>query len=123
AGGSLQTGNASAVVLEFSPASGRVVRVGLLPAPTTHAAAAAIGSTAYVLGGRGPARDTPTSRIVAITANGRIRPAGRLRLPQSDPSALSPPGRIVVLGGRGRTGTVSTIVRLRAVAVSIPKAS
>jgi YVTN family beta-propeller protein len=119
----LQIGRASAAVLEFFPASGRVVRVGLLPAPTTHAAAAAIGSTAYVLGGRGSARDTPTSRIVAITANGRIRPAGRLPLPLSDLTAVTTQGRIVVAGGRGRTGTVSTIVRLRAVAVSAPKAS
>ena len=40
AGGSLPSGRASSAVLSFDPATGRVLRVGNLPAPTTHAAAA-----------------------------------------------------------------------------------
>jgi hypothetical protein len=43
AGGSLENGTASSAVLAFTPASGRIVQLGRLPAPTTHAAAAAVG--------------------------------------------------------------------------------
>ena len=43
AGGSLENGTASATVLEYAPRAARAVRIGRLPAPTTHAAAAAIG--------------------------------------------------------------------------------
>src|SRR5207237_9055062 len=44
AGGSLQTGAASDAVYPYVPAPGRVCRLGRLPAPTTHAAAARIGA-------------------------------------------------------------------------------
>src|SRR5262249_56156205 len=44
AGGSLPDGTASRDVLAFRPRS-RIVRVGLLPAPTTHAAAATLAAT------------------------------------------------------------------------------
>jgi YVTN family beta-propeller protein len=107
-------------VLEFIPSSGRLVRVGRLPAPTTHAAAAAIGSTAYVLGGRGAEQNTPSSRIVAVSRQGRISPAGRLPRPLSDLAAVSAPGRIVVAGGRGTAGTVSTFYTLQPVQIAGP---
>src|SRR6476646_2942049 len=51
AGGSLPNGTATRSVLTYQPGSDRVRRVGRLPVPTTHAAAAALGSTVYVLGG------------------------------------------------------------------------
>ena len=46
AGGSLPSGSASDAVYEYVPAAGRVFRIGRLPAPTTHAAAATYGSVA-----------------------------------------------------------------------------
>src|SRR6478736_3265053 len=61
AAGHLTTGSS-----DQAPAAGRVVRLGRLPAETTHAAAATIGSLAFVIGGRGGSVGTPTDRIVAV---------------------------------------------------------
>src|SRR5947199_239054 len=47
AGGSLEAGSASDAVYAYTPATHRVALVGRLPAPTTHAAAAAFGGFAY----------------------------------------------------------------------------
>src|SRR6185437_14307059 len=66
AGGSTPSGTASRAVYAYTPGSRRVLRIGLLPAPTTHAAAAAIGGRVYVIGGRGTTVGTPTDRIVAV---------------------------------------------------------
>ena len=90
AGGSLPNGTASAAVLEFSPATGKVTRIGRLPAPTTHASAAGLGDVAYVIGGRGAAVGTPTARVVAVDLRrGRSggRAGSRARAPISRPSA------------------------------------
>ena len=114
AGGSLETGSASDVVLTYRPGSARVARIGRLPAVTTHAAAAALGGVAYVIGGRSAAVGTPTARIVAIDPRTRrIRAAGLLRSPRSDLAAVSLGDRILLAGGRGNGGTVSTIGELR----------
>jgi DNA-binding beta-propeller fold protein YncE len=128
AGGSLPSGTASNAVLVFDPAQGRVRRIGRLPAPTTHAAAAALGDTAYVIGGRGPATGTPTQRIVAIDPSTRtVRPAGSLVQPRSDLAAVALDGRILLVGGRQATGVSGEIAELvpagkaRAV-VTTPKA-
>src|SRR5207244_1341285 len=88
AGGSLPNGGASRTVYAFDPAT-RVVRtIGALPAPTTHATAAAYGGEALVIGGRGAAVGTPTSRIVAVDpVRSKVRLAGRLDAPASDDSA------------------------------------
>jgi YVTN family beta-propeller protein len=113
AGGSLESGTASRTVLEYEPAAARVTRVGSLPAPTTHAAAAALGGTAYVIGGRGAASDTPTARIVAIdTRTNRIRAAGALASPRSDLAAVTLGDRILVAGGRGPNGTEAGLSEL-----------
>jgi YVTN family beta-propeller protein len=114
AGGSRPNGTASRNVYSFSPADGRVRRIGLLPAATTHAAAAALDGTVYVLGGRGATTGTPTARIVAVDPlRGGVRPAGQLSEPLSDLGAASVTGGILVAGGRGTAGTVSTISELR----------
>ena len=114
AGGSLESGSASDVVLTYRPGSARVARIGRLPAATTHAAAAALGGVAYVIGGRGPAVGTSTARIVAVDLGARrILAAGRLRSPRSDLAAVSLGDRILLAGGRGNGGTVSTIGELR----------
>jgi DNA-binding beta-propeller fold protein YncE len=113
AGGSLENGTASDAVLLYTPATRRVTRIGTLPAPTTHAAAAAIGNVAYVIGGRGASLGTPTTAIVAIDVVGkRIRSAGQLKSARSDLAAATVGSRIIVAGGKGASGTVATISQL-----------
>jgi DNA-binding beta-propeller fold protein YncE len=113
AGGSLPSGTASNAVLSFDPAQGRVRRLGRLPAPTTHAAAATLGETAYVIGGRGPATGTPTGRIVAVDpATRTVRRAGALVQPRSDLAAVALTGRILLVGGRRVTGVSGEIAEL-----------
>ena len=113
AGGSLPNGSASQMVLEYVPASGRIVRIGRLSAPITHAAAAALGDVAYVIGGRGATIGTATARVVAVDIpSGRIRRAGRLSTPRSDLAAVALGNRIVLAGGRGSGGTESRLSEL-----------
>jgi YVTN family beta-propeller protein len=113
AGGSLENGTASRVVYAYSPSTRRVSRVGLLPAATTHAAAAAIGDTAFVIGGRGAAAGTPTDRIVAIDpVRKTMRLAGTLRTALSDLAAVGTGRSILLAGGRDATGTVSALTLL-----------
>jgi DNA-binding beta-propeller fold protein YncE len=113
AGGSLENGTASDSVLLYVPATGRVTKLGTLPASTTHAAAAAIGGVAYVIGGRGASLDTPTTAIVAIdVARKRVRAAGQLQSARSDLAAATVGSRIIVVGGKGAAGTVDTISQL-----------
>ena len=106
AGGSLPDGSASRAVFTYSPAGGRVARIGTLPSATTHAAAASLGGVAYVIGGRGPAPGTPTRRIVSVdVATGRIRAAGQLSSPRSDLAAVAVGNRILLAGGRSARAT------------------
>ena len=106
AGGSLPDGTASRAVLAFLPATGRVVRLGRLPAPTTHAAAATLGNVAYVVGGRGTNVDTPTARIVAIDpAHGESASPVALASAPLRPRRRRARDRILLAGGRGRRGT------------------
>ncbi len=113
AGGSLESGTASEAVYAYAPGAKHVIRIGRLPAPTTHAPAAAIGSTAFVIGGRGDTPGFPTSRIVAIDlATHRIRAAGTLGEALSDLAAVATGGKLLVAGGSGRSGTVATLTEL-----------
>jgi N-acetylneuraminic acid mutarotase len=100
AGGSIGPA-ASRALLRFDPATGRVMRIGTLPAPLTHAAAATLDGVAYVIGGRGAAPDTPSDAILAVDpATGAVRLAGRLPRPLSDAGAAAVAGHILVVGGR-----------------------
>ncbi|HJZ62086.1 MAG TPA: YncE family protein [Miltoncostaeaceae bacterium] len=111
AGGSTPAG-ASRRVLALDPAHGAVRGIGLLPAPTTHAAAATLDGVAYVIGGRGATPGTPTDRIVAVDpGTGRVRAAGRLSSPRSDLAAVSLGGGVLLVGGRG-AATEATVSRL-----------
>ncbi len=113
AGGSLENGTASDGVYAFVPATRKVIRIGRLPAPTTHAAAAAIGTTAFVIGGRGASVGTPTDRIVAVDPLKRtVRVVGSLGQPLSDLAAVSEARGILLAGGRDATGTVSSLTEL-----------
>ncbi len=120
AGGSLESGVASAAVYEFTPGARAPVRIGTLPAATTHAAAAALGGVVYVLGGRGAALDSPTARIVAVDVGSReVREAGSLSSARSDLTAVSVGNRLLLAGGRGAAGTESTVSELRPVEVAV----
>jgi YVTN family beta-propeller protein len=113
AGGSLENGTASEDVYAFVPATGRVLRVGRLPSPTTHAAAASIGPLAFVIGGRGASTGTPTARIVSVDPVARrVRIAGSLDRPLSDLAAVSTAHGILLAGGRSATTTVAGLTEL-----------
>ncbi len=114
AGGSLPSGSASDAVYEYAPAAGRVFRIGRLPAPTTHAAAATYGSIAYVVGGRSAVVGPPTDRIVAVdVATRKVVVAGALTQPLSDLMAVGTARGILVAGGKSTGGTVANIVELQ----------
>ena len=119
AGGSLESGAASSAVYEFTPGESAPIRIGTLPAPTTHAAAAALGQVVYIIGGRGSALDSPTTRIVSIDVGSRqIREAGALTSARSDLTAVSLGNRVLVAGGRGPAGTESAVSELTPVEVA-----
>ena len=64
------------------------------------AAAADPRARAYVIGGRGAALDSPTTRVVAIDlTSGRIGSAGVLVSSRSDLAAVRVGGRILLAGG------------------------
>jgi hypothetical protein len=111
-GGSSPAG-ASDAIYRFDPATDRVRRIGGLPHPTTHGAAAALGSFAYMVGGRGNLTTEQTASILSIDPRtGAVRPAGRLPRPLSDAGVVTVSGRIVVAGGLSPTGTVATVGEL-----------
>jgi YVTN family beta-propeller protein len=96
---------ATDAVLRFDPATGRVRRIGRLPAPVTHAAGVALRGRFYVVGGRG---DDPSSQRRTILSvdpgTGLVRHAGSLPVALSDLGAASFPDHAVVLGGRDGNG-------------------
>jgi YVTN family beta-propeller protein len=113
AGGSLENGTASDTVLAYRPGARIVVRLGRLPAPTTHAAAAVAGGVVYVIGGRGAAVGTPTARIVSVdVSRRRVASAGSLAAPTSDLAAVGLGARILLAGGRGAAGTEASLREL-----------
>jgi DNA-binding beta-propeller fold protein YncE len=113
AGGSLPNGTASDSIFVFDPRAKTLRRAGRLRAPTTHAAAAALGGIAYVIGGRGANVGTPTARIVSFDPrSGRTRAAGALDEPRSDLAAVATGRRILLAGGRGATGPLTTVAEL-----------
>ncbi len=111
-GGSTPIG-ASDAIYSFDPATGSVRRIGRLPHPTTHGAAAALGSFAYMVGGRGNLTNEQTASIWSIDPRtGAVRPAGRLPRPLSDAGVVAVGGGIVVAGGLSATGTVASLGEL-----------
>jgi DNA-binding beta-propeller fold protein YncE len=113
AGGSLPSGSATDAIYSYTPGAKRVVRIGRLPMPTTHGAAAAIGSVVYAIGGRGATVGTPTDAIVAVDlATRRVMPAGTLPQPLSDLAAVNAGSGILIAGGKSTRGTVADLVQL-----------
>jgi N-acetylneuraminic acid mutarotase len=108
-GGSTPTG-ASDAVYRFDPASATVRQLGRMPRPITHAGAAAIGQTVYVVGGRGDSLDARSAAVWAIDPlTGRVRSAGRLPQPISDAGVVSLGDAIVAAGGKTAAGTQSGV--------------
>jgi YVTN family beta-propeller protein len=71
--------------------------------------------TVYVIGGRGANLGSVTDRIVSVSIGSRkVTAAGMLDSPLSDLAGVALRGRILVAGGNGTRGTVSTIGVLRA---------
>jgi N-acetylneuraminic acid mutarotase len=84
-----------------------------MPQPITHADAAAIGQTVYVVGGRGDSLDARSAAVWAIDPlTGRVRTAGELPQPISDAGVVSLGDAIVVAGGRTAAGTQSAVGEL-----------
>jgi N-acetylneuraminic acid mutarotase len=95
---------ASRDVYRFDPASGTLARIGLLPHPLTHAAAAALDGTVFVFGGREASPTSQTRRVLAIDAAGHVHGAGQLPRAISDLAAVTLGESIVLAGGRDSAG-------------------
>ncbi|MEA2352980.1 MAG: hypothetical protein QOJ14_1394, partial [Thermoleophilaceae bacterium] len=79
--------------------------VGRLPVALTHASAASLGQSLYVIGGRSGSSGRQTSAILAIDPRtGAVRRVGRLPVALSDTSAVLAGRELLVLGGRDRSG-------------------
>jgi hypothetical protein len=111
-GGTTPTGTSDAIY-RFDPASGRVQRIGRLPQPITHAGAAALGSSVFVVGGRGESAEARSDRVWSVDpASGVVHRAGTLPAPLSDAGVLSVGAGIVVAGGRSASGTRAAVGEL-----------
>jgi hypothetical protein len=113
AGGETTSGTPTTDAWSFDPATDKVTALPSLPAPTDHAPGAVINGRFYVLGGL--RRGSFTDAILSwAPGESRWRTAGRLPSAISDATAVSQPGAIAVLGGRGAGGPVATVTWLAA---------
>ena len=98
-GGSTPTA-ASDAIYSFDPATGSVRQIGKLPHPVTHGGAATLGSSVYLVGGRGDLLNSQTSSVLGIDPRtGAVKQVARLPQPLSDPGVLTVGNAIVVAGG------------------------
>jgi len=111
-GGSTPSG-ATDAVYSFDPGSGGVRRIGRLPQSITHAGAATLGSSVYLVGGRGDSLSSQTAGVWAIDPlTGAVHPAGHLPRALSDVGVVAVGGAIVVAGGLTPVGTVAGVGEL-----------
>lgn len=111
-GGSTPSGVSDAIY-RFAPGSGAVRQIGRLAHPVTHAGAAALGNSVYLIGGRGESLEARTGSVLAINpTTGAVRTAGRLPQPLSDAGVVGLGGVIIVAGGRSEAGTQSAVGEL-----------
>jgi hypothetical protein len=104
---------ATTTILSFDPATHNVQHVGDLPSPITHAAAVALGSYVYILGGQGSAPGTQSAAILAIDpATGHSVRVGRLPQPLSDAAAIPLGDRVWLAGGLSANGPVNSVLEL-----------
>jgi hypothetical protein len=113
AGGETTSGTPTAAAWSLDPATFTVTPLASLPAPTDHAPGAVINGRFYLLGGL--RRGSFTDAILSwAPGERRWRTAGRLPSAISDATAVSLPGTIAVLGGRGASGALATVTWLAA---------
>ncbi len=104
---------ATTTILSFDPATHKVKHIGDLPSPITHAAAVALGSYVYILGGRGSAPGTQSATILAIDpATGHSVRVGRLPQPLSDAAAIPFGDRLWLVGGLSASDPVNSVLEL-----------
>jgi len=104
---------ASDAIYSFDPHTGSVRQIGRLAQPITHAGAATLGSSAYLIGGRGENLDSQSDRIWSIDpSTGAVHAAGRLPRALSDAGVLSTGNAILVAGGRTAEATQATVGEL-----------
>ncbi len=107
-GGGTNAGTQSDAIVRVSTLGGRAVEVGRLPAPSSDHAAAAIGGSAYVVGGYTGTRWLDT--IVAWRPGSPARVVARLPAPLRYAAVTAASGRLVIAGGSLPDGTASAAV-------------
>ena len=111
-GGTTPTSTSDAIY-RFDPSTGTVLQIGHLPQPITHAGAATLGSSVFLIGGRGENLESQTDRMWSINpSNGAFRAAGRLPRALSDAGVLSVGNAILVVGGRTSESTQAAVGEL-----------
>lgn len=104
---------ASSAVYRFDLTSHKVTQIATLRHPVTHGNAATLGTTVYLIGGRGDTLDSQTPDVWAINpVTGRVTRAGRLPQPTSDAAVAAISGGIVVAGGQSPTETLAGVGEL-----------
>jgi Galactose oxidase, central domain len=111
--GGVTPAGTSDAIYRFDLTTHRVRRIGTLPHPTEHGNAVTLGSTVYLVGGRGASDTDQTSAVYAVDpATGRVRPAGRLPKATSDAAVMAIGRAVVVAGGQSPTGTLAGVGEL-----------
>ena len=111
-GGTTPSG-ASDAILRFDPLTGSVKQIGRLAQPITHAGAAPLGSSVYLIGGRGDLLGSQVANVWSIDpVTGTVRPAGHLPQPLSDAGIFTIGDAIIVAGGRTAAATQSAVGEL-----------
>ena len=111
-GGTTPT-STSEEIYRFDPSTGKVLQIGRLAQPITHAGAATLGSSVYLIGGRGENLDSQIDRMWSIDpSDGAVHAAGRLPRALSDAGVLSIGNAILIVGGRTAEGTQAAVGEL-----------
>jgi N-acetylneuraminic acid mutarotase len=111
--GGVSPAGTSDAIYRFDLTTHRVTRIGTLPHPTEHGNAATLGSTVYLVGGRGPSDTDQTAAVYAVNPlTGRVRGAGRLPQPTSDAAVMTIGNAVVVAGGQSPGGTLAGVGEL-----------
>ena len=96
-------------ILRYDPASGNVTAAGTLPSPASDVAVAAIGDTAYVVGGFDGVHSLDT--ILAWRPGTAPRIVGRLPAGLRYAAVAAITGRLIIAGGTLPTGVSDAILR------------
>ncbi len=107
-GGGTNAGTQSDAIVRVPAAGGNATVVGRLPAPSSDQAAAAIGRTAYVVGGYTGSRWLQT--IVAWRPGSAARVVARLPFTLRYAAVTTVGGRLMIAGGSLENGTASSAV-------------